>query len=88
MDTIQIVAISSKSAFPNELRESLKTSTSSLLPCLVNHVSSLKEELPEDLAGSSRVVLVDLDNPPDDNEIVLSDIEEIFPDLSLVLVSE
>jgi len=88
MDTIQIVAISSKSAFPNELRESLKTSTSSLLPYLVNHVSSLKEELPEDLAGSSQVVLVDLDNPPDDNEIVLSEIEEIFPDLSLVLVSE
>jgi len=88
MDTIQIVAISSKSAFPDNLRECLKTSTSSLPPYQVNHVSSLKEELPEDLIGSSRVVLVDLGNLPDDKEIELSEIKEIFPDLSLVLVSE
>ncbi len=88
MDTIQIVAISSKSAFRNYLRESLKTSTSSLPPYQVNHVSSLKEELPEDLVGSSRVVLVDLGNLPDDKETVLNEIGEIFPDLSLVLVSE
>lgn len=87
MDTVQIVAISSKSAFPDNIRENLKTSTSSLPPYQVNHVSSLKEELPENLVASSRVVLVDLDNLPDDNEIVLSEIENFFPDLSLVLVS-
>ena len=88
MDTIQIVAISLKSAFPNYLRENLKTSAVSLPPYQVNHVSSPKEELPEDLVGSCGVVLIDLENLPGDSEIVLCEIEEIFPDLSLVLVSK
>jgi diguanylate cyclase (GGDEF)-like protein len=88
MNTIQIVVISLKSAFPDYLRENLKTSASSLPPYQVNHISSLKEELPEDLIGSSRVVLIDLDNLPDDREIVLNEIVNIFPDLSLVLVTK
>ncbi|MCJ7715935.1 MAG: hypothetical protein MUO54_05385, partial [Anaerolineales bacterium] len=88
MNTIQIVAISSKLAFPKLLRESLKGYTQSLPPCQINHISSLKEEIPEDLKEFTRVVLVDLESLPDDREVILSCIQDNFPGRSLILVSE
>jgi diguanylate cyclase (GGDEF)-like protein len=91
MDTLQIVAISSKSSFPKLIRESLQTYThnlQSLPPLQVDHLSSLEEEIPENLKLSTLVVLVDLESLSGDWEDGIKMVQENFPGRVLVLISE
>lgn len=88
MDTLQIVAISSKSDFPQLLRESLQSYPQSLPPLQIDHLSSLKEEIPETLKLSALVVLVDFESLSGDWEDGIKMVQENFPGRVLVLISE
>ena len=91
MDTLQIVAISSKSSFPKLIRESLQTYThnlQSLPPLQIDHLSSLEEEIPENLKISTLVVLVDFESLSGDWEEGIKTVQENFPGRVLVLISE
>jgi diguanylate cyclase (GGDEF)-like protein len=91
MDTLQIVAISSKSGFPKLIRESLQSSRhnrQSLPPFQVDHLSSLKKEIPENLKLSTHVVLVDFESLNGDWEDGIKMVQKNFPGRVLVLVSE
>jgi diguanylate cyclase (GGDEF)-like protein len=88
MDTLQIVAISSKSDFPQLIRESLQSYPQSLPPLQIDHLSSLKEEIPETMKLSALVVLVDFESLSGDWEDGIKMVQENFPGRVLVLISE
>ncbi len=91
MDTLQIVAISSKPDFPNLIRESLQSSPhnrQSVPPLQIDYLSSLNEEIPETLTLSARVVLIDFEFLGDDWEDGIKLVQENFPGRVLVLISE
>jgi len=62
MDNLQIIAVSSKSGFPLLIREHLQSHLHPLPPFQVDHLSSLEEEIPENLQFSARVLLLDLES--------------------------
>ena len=91
MDTLQIVAISSKSSFPKLIRESLQSyphNLQSLPPLQVDHLYSLKEEIPETMKLSALVVLIDFESLAGDWEERIKKVQENFPGRVLVLISE
>ncbi len=91
MDTLQIVAISSKSDFPKLIRESLQSyypNLQSLPPLQVAYLSSLKEEIPENLKSSTQVVLVNFESLGDAWEDGIKLVQENFPGRALVLISK
>jgi len=88
MDTLQIVAISSKSDFPQLIRERLQSYPQSLPPLQIDHLSSLKEEIPETLKLSALVVLVDFESLSSDWEDGIKMVQENFPGRVLVLIYE
>ena len=91
MDTLQIVAISSKSEFPKLIRESLQSypqQPQSLPPLQIDHLSSLEEEIPETMTLSALVVLVDFESLSGDLEDGVKMVQENFPGRVLVLISE
>ena len=91
MDTLQIVAISSKPEFPKLIRERLQSypqQPQSLPPLQIDHLSSLEEEIPENLKLSALVVLVDFESLSGDLEAGIKMVQENFPGRVLVLISE
>ncbi len=88
MDTLQIVAVSSKSGFPKLIRESLQSHLHPLPPFQVDHLSSLEDKLPETLKFSARVLLVDLESLGGDWESGIKLAQENFPGRVLILIAE
>lgn len=91
MNTLQIVAISSKSDFPKLIRKGLQSSHhnhQSLPPLQIDHLSSLKEDIPENLKLSTLVVLVDIESLSGDWDDGIKMVQKNFPGQVLVLISE
>ena len=91
MDTLQIVAISSKSSFPKFIKESLQSyhqTLQSLPPLQIDHLSSLEEEITETLRLSAFVVLVDFESLSGNWEEGIKQVQEKFPGRVLVLITE
>jgi len=88
MDTLQIVAVSSKPGFPILIRESLQSHLHPLPPFQVDHLFSLEEEFPETIKFSARVLLVDLESLGGDWESGIKLAQENFPGRILVLLPE
>jgi diguanylate cyclase (GGDEF)-like protein len=91
MDTLQILAISSKAKFPKLIKETFKSSPhrDQPLPAYqVDHLRSLDEVIPETLIQGTQVVLIDFDSLNLSWKELFSFIQDNFTSQPLVLISE
>jgi len=91
MDDLQIIILSSKSAFTKKIRRGLKSfhNTCQSIPSIqVNQITSIDELSPDDIKKSPQIVLVDKEALGSDLDKGLQELNAAFPQEPLVLVAD